>query len=1117
MARSTTAPDPATFSSFGAILRYLRRRQRLTQIELAIATGYSTAQISRLELNQRLSNPATLDALFVPALGLSDEPELVARLHELARAAPDQRGAPADAGGGAGAPRPDGSIGDGTDQQPGMPPAPAASPGAAAPMLVTKLYLPRPRPDLVARPRLRERLDAAFDAPLTLVSAPAGFGKTTLVADWLQSGIRDRGSGVRKAGGAAEAQAAPVWPDDVDLEPWHPKPEDGTSRRETRNSYRSDPRPLTPDPSVAWLSLDTGDSDLATFLRSLIAAFQRIAPAVGGTTIALLQGPQPPDPDTPLRLLLNDLTALPRDSVLVLDDYHLISTPAVHTALGVLLDHLPPQLHLVIATRADPPLPLARLRARGQLVELRAAEVRFTRDEAATFLTQVMGLPLSGAEVAALESRTEGWIAGLQLAALAMRDRSDLAGFIGAFTGSNRFVVDYLAEEVFERQPPHLQSFLLHTSILDRLCGSLCDAVMGAAEHAPRGAAQHASSRPIPGDSQAAYTQVVLEELERANLFVVPLDDDRRWYRYHQLFGEVLRERLVRGAAVEELRTLHHRASTWYAAHGLIEEAIRHALDAGMPDRAADLIEDRAELLIRQSEFIILRRWLAYLPEAVIEQRHRLALVLSAVLMTTGDFAAVERWHEAAERKRPTDAHIALRDGLEGSQPDAADAPDAGWLDDVPGVVLTHRSMMARAQNNLPHAITLGQAALEHLPTQFVFRRSIASWNLGMAQLLSGDLAAADASFAQMWSGVHTPEHLYTRIVAVYSQAQIRVIRGRLLEAAQLYQATLALAAQAGPLPAVGMLHIGLADVLREWNMLDAATQHVMTGLALCREFGQLDVQAAGHAVRARLYQASGDQPAADAELAHIERNPPQGIFDRWSEPRARAWLAHGQVEQAEQWAIRNGAGVDTPASYHHEIEQLVLARVLLARNERAQALALLDRVRSSSEAGGRFGAVLEALVLQAIALDALGDRPTAVETLQRALVLAEPAGYIRLFVDEGAPLATLLTLLSRTPPAAPLQPYLQRVRAAVSAGMHADDAAPTGPAPASLAEPLNAREQEVLRLFADALSNQEIADRLVVARSTVKWHINNLYSKLGVSTRAAALARAKELNLLER
>lgn len=790
MARTGAALDPATFTTFGALLRYLLLRQHLTQFDLALATGYSTAQISRLEQSQRLPNPSTLKALVVPALELEEEPELAARLLALAHEAHDQRTERAYTSEPAVAAPP-------IEQHEPAEAIPASRQLPGANVLVTKLLVPRLRPERVSRPRLFDHLDVALSTPLTLVSAPAGCGKTTLLADWLSARVSD-------------------------------------TRRHVHG---------------AWLALDVGDNDPVIFLRHLIAALQGIAPAFGGSAIGLLQAAQPPTPVTLLQILINDLAGLPPESVLVLDDYHLITTPTIHEALAWLLEHLPPALHLVLATRVDPPLPLARLRGRGQLGELRTGDLRFTPDETATFLTEVMRLPLSGADIAALETRTEGWIAGLQLAALAMRDRSDCASFIDAFTGSHRFVVDYLAEEVFARQPSHLQLFLLQTAILDRLCGSLCDAVMGLEDHAP--------------DPRAAYTQTLLEELERANLFIVPLDGERRWYRYHHLFAEVLRTRLVSGATTTEIATLHGRANTWYEQRGMVAEAIHHALAGHAWQNAARLIEEHSLPLMMSGQIHTGLGWLSALPSATLQWRPLICILHAIGLMLIAEYEPAEARLQDAERSLPPEPSEELARVVQGS------------VTGLRGRIRYFAGDLAGALGSLRQALTLLPQITTSVATGRISAMARAAWTVYVAMdyQLTGDVtAASERRVADAIAPVRELGHLMAALNGYTALASLQVLQGRLRAAATTYAEVEQLA------PGQDLLHslvgspsyfIGMGDLLRERNNLDDAERYLARGMELLR--GTLategEVVMQGYLTLARVQQAQDKSAAALATL----------------------------------------------------------------------------------------------------------------------------------------------------------------------------------------------------------------------------------------------------------
>lgn len=943
MSPQEQAVKPESFTTFGELLRYLRKRSQLSRAELARAAGYSESLVARLELNQRRPDPVTIQARFVPALELDTEPAWVERLLTLAAGSEtiktEKQGAP--------------DIGNSSVLTP-------SRFDAASWLLATKLFVPHPQTQDVRRHRLLAQLDRALAVPLTLVVAPPGYGKTNLIATWIAERI------------AAESRDEAQY--------------DSTSNRSS----------LIVDHSMfAWVSLDHGDNDLATFVRYLVAACRRFDPEVGTTTSAMLQQMAALPLETILAPLLNDLAILPNRNVLVLEDAHLLHDRRVHSALAFLIEHLPPRVHIIVSSREELPLPVARLRAAGKLLEIHSRDLRFTAVESSTFLREAMRVDVTDGDIAVLDARTEGWAAGLQLAALALRERPNPGGIVDTISGSSRYFVDYLTDEVIDRLPAHLKTFVLQTSILDRLCGPLCDAVLGVGGQEP----VIRETKLIPD----AYSQIMLEELERRQLFLLALDGERYWYRYHHLFADLLRARLEQGIGAERVAVLHGRASRWYEAQELIDEAIHHALAAGAPEQAARMVEERAEMLIMTSAFATLLRWLALLPQALIYSNHRLALAKSAALLTGGDFSEVERLQEAAERVGPSAVPEHATTGI----------ADAGWLDDVRDMVLIHRSLIARSQNDPAHAITLMRAALEHLPERFWFLHAIAGWNLGMAYLLTGDLSAAEQAFRKVWSDNHAPERIYARIVAAHSQAHIKGVRGQLRAAEEFYRTTLEEVASLGvPMPAVAMLHVGLADVLYQWNDLEAATHHLSEGLRLGKQFGQLDVLAAGYAIRTRLHQARGDAANAAAEPAQTEATLPTGIFDGWSLLRARAWLAQGNTADAERWATRNRVGVSTPADYGHETEQLVLARVLLVKRAFAQALPLLERLHADSETAGRVGITIEVLVLEALALFGSGKQDAALQTLERALVLAEPHSYVRLFVDEGEPMAALLGLV---------------------------------------------------------------------------------------------------------
>ena len=712
-----------------------------------------------------------------------------------------------------------------------------------SPVLQTKLYVPWSQPGLVPRPRLSERLNrGAAASKLVLVSAPAGFGKTTLLAEWL-------------GGGSAAA--------------------DGRS--------------------VAWLSLDQGDNHASLFWTYLVAALETAAPGVGAGTLTLLQEPQPPPIETVLTTLLNDLDAISADVVLVLDDYHVIDAPEVQDGMAFLIDHLPAQSHLVIAGRADPALPLARLRGRGELVEIRAADLRFTPDEAAAYLNGVMGLTLTAHDVAALEARTEGWIAALQLAALSMSGRDDVAGFIAGFAGDDRYIVDYLAEEVLQRQPDHVRSFLLQTSILDRLTGPLCDAVTGQ-------------------DGGKA----TLAALERRNLFLVPLDDRRQWYRYHHLFADVLRARLL-DEQPDRVYELHHRASDWYERSGQRSEAIRHALAGEDFERAADLVELAIPAMRRDRQEAALRRWLEALPDEVIRVRPVLSIGYVGALMVQGELEGVEARLRDAERWLDTTTSLG-----EGAQNPSAGMVivDEGAFRDLPGAVAIYRTAQARILGDVVGTMTHARRALELAGEEDHLGRGAAAAFLGLAYWTNGDLDAAHRWYADGMASLERAGYLSDVIGGAITLADIRIAQGRLGEAMSAYQRGLRSATEhtAPVRRGAADMHVGMSQLCYERNDLDAAMQHLRTGSDLGEHAGLPPNRYRWRVAMARIRQAEADLGGAldllnEAELLYVsdfslEMRPVPAL-------RARVLVALGEMGGALGWVRERGLSVEDELSYH--------------------------------------------------------------------------------------------------------------------------------------------------------------------------------------------------------
>jgi LuxR family maltose regulon positive regulatory protein len=914
----------------------------------------------------------------------------------------------------------------------------------------------------VLRPRLIERLNEglAKGGRLTLVSASAGFGKTTLVSEWVNALTSDlttcgRGEGV----------------------------------------------------GAAWLSLDEGDNDPTRFLTYLVSALQTLPPKTGGANIgagvlAVLQSPQPPSTESILTALLNEITTIPDHFMLVLDDYHLIDSKPVDGALTFLLEHLPPHMHLVIATREDPSLPLARLRARGQLTELRAADLRFTPAEAAEFLNQVMGLNLSAENINALETRTEGWIAGLQLAALSMQGRSDAASFIQAFTGSHRFVLDYLVEEVLQRQPEGIHSFLLKTAILDRLNGSLCDAVTGRED----------------GGHQDG--KGMLETLERGNLFIIPLDDQRQWYRYHPLFAEVLQARLI-DEQPDQVISLHQRASEWYEHNGSAADAIRHALAAKDFERAAILVELAIPEMRRnrQEATVTELGWLKALPDELVHFRPVLCVDYAYALFGGGELEAVEArlrdaewWLDTADPMDPT-----------------ADTAGMVVVDEeefrrLPGMIALLRAAQALARDDMPEAAKNARRVLDLAPEDDHLMLGGAASQLGLAAWASGDLDTARRMTADGTENVRLAGYISSAIGGSIVLADIQIAQGRLHEAMTTYERALQWATEPGTpvLRGAADMYVGMSDLHREYNDLKTAKQHLLTSQALGELAGLQQNPYRWCAAMARIREAQGDLDEALDLLDQAERQY-DGALSPNVRPiatrKTRVWVVQGRLGEAFRWAREQGLSVENELSYLREFDHITLARVLLARyksdrTDRSilEAMGLLERLLKAAEEGGRVGSVIEILVLQAIAYHAQGNLPAALMSLQHALALAEPEGYVRMFLDEGSLMAQLLL---KAAVSGIMPDYTGKLLAAFEAEKQKSEDKPDLPPAQPLIDSLSQREREILQLIAQGLSNRQISERLFLALDTVKGHNRIIFDKLQVHRRTEAVARASELGLL--
>jgi len=909
-------------------------------------------------------------------------------------------------------------------------------------LLATKLHVPGSQPGFVTRQRLAVRLDEGLARGLVLVCAPAGSGKTALLADWTRRGRRP----------------------------------------------------------VAWLSLDAGDNDPARFWRHSVAALERARPGVSGRVAPLLGPPAPPSFEGLVAALINELAAQPgaEEVLLVLDDYHLIDSEPVHASLMFLLEHLPPGLHLVLASRADPQLPLARLRGRGQLFELRAAELRFTAGEAAELLREAAGPDLPDAAVAALAARTEGWAAGLQLAALSLRGHADTAGFVAAFTGSHRHVLDYLAEEVLERQTEQVRTFLLQTSVLERLSGSLCDAV-----------------------TCRSGSQALLEQVERDGLFLMPLDEVRGWWRYHHLFADLLRARLQEEQS-GQTEQLHRNAGVWCEEHGLDDDAIRHALAAGEMIWAARLIERHFDaLFFRRGEGATVQRWLAAIPAEMACSRPRLLLAQSRLALAGGRVEAAGQLLDAAERAQAAAA------GVEG-EPFGPSADRGSWLVNVPAAVTTQRAYLAALRGDAAGAVAFASRALAGIGDDEWMLASHARGYLSLAEWMRGRLAEAEQLLSSTTAQWRAADERALAIRGCHHLGQIQRAGGRLDAAVGTYQQAVDIATVPGSpqLPAAGTGYVGMAEIAYQRDELDVALRRVTEGIPLARQSAHTQPLANGLVTLAWIRQAQGDEGGALAAMDEADQVGASGDVASLLNPvpaqRARLLLAQGEVAAAARWTRERGLDAGDEPRYPREPGHLVLARVLLVQDRPGPALALLDRLHAAAAAQDRAGSIIEIEALRALALAASGDEDRAVAALTQALTLGCPQGYVRVFADEGAPMGVMLGRLvaaQRAEQAAARDVSLGCL-AKVLRAFGSKEAAPgSGRAAAAvvpgMVEQLTVRELELLALLAAGMPNPRIAEELVVSLDTVKKHVSHLLSKLGAANRTEAVTRARQLGLI--
>jgi LuxR family transcriptional regulator, maltose regulon positive regulatory protein len=945
------------------------------------------------------------------------------------------------------------------------------------PLIRTKLRLPFIRPELVSRPRLQEQIAQGLCGPLTLITAPAGFGKTTLVASCVT------GCGM----------------------------------------------------PLAWLSLDKDDNQAGRFLNYLIAALREADNTIGSEAAQLMAASRQAPPEAVLTSLINDLDTADGEIALVLDDYQFISSQAIHDEVAFLLEHCPKTFHLVIASRSDPPLPLARLRARGQMAELRAADLRFTGLEVAQYLNNVMGLRLDAGSVAVLEERTEGWIAGLQMASIAlqarlamqshlpMRDREDVTGFIEGFSGTNRYILDYLLEEVLASQPPEIQHFLLYTSILERLTTPLCDAVLANDE----GSKGERDDRSTGSESLfLSQSASILEYLERANLFLVPLDDERIWYRYHHLFADLLRTQLQRSLGAQGVAQLHVRASEWHGQNGSVLEAIHHASMASDDERVERLIEQNYMEMVNRGEMSWMRFWTGKLSKELIYRRPWLCIYEAMSHSWFGEVDEADRLLEEAEKR--------IRSEMS--------APDARSM---LGNLVYVKSRGTAMRGDIHRAIELCLEAREYIDASDLAMQLDTSITLGYEYFLNGDYANASQILHETIRSGTTAGSIINTVAASCLMARLYAVQGLLRKSYDLYQVAAQFIHRTSGQHhgARALVEVGIADVLCEWNDLDDALAHVKQGLAQLPYWGKADDLVLAYITLARIHLAQANKSdATEAVEKASQIIQTRGVF---SEARhaveiaqVKLWLAQGDLQTANRWAASQEERLssDDRFGFENELANITQARVWIAQNKPNEAIGLLSHLEGTARSAGRMGRVIEILLLEALTLRDTGDSERALVALTECLTLAQPEGYMRVFLDEGHPMQTLLDRWLARASSGPLWDYAVDLLSQFSAEPHATPAtrekfSPAGdpwasergalvepevrPARDMLVEHLSQRELEVLHLIALGRTNQEIARQLFISPGTVKAHTASIYRKLDVANRTEAVARARQLGLL--
>ena len=915
-------------------------------------------------------------------------------------------------------------------------------------LLSTKNFIPLVRTNLINRQRLFERLDAGLNHKLTLISAPAGFGKTTLVGSWINY---------------------------LGIQTTEPR----KKKFEVVNT--------------AWVSIDERDNDPSLFWLYILAAFQTIIPKFGENIQTMLNSSATFSHNIVVTMLINEFVEIQRNIevptkfLIILDDYHLITTQTIHDSLNFFLDHLPPFLSVVITTRADPPLNLSYRHGRSEVIQIRAADLAFNTDESDEFLNGQMQLDLPGNDIETLGNRTEGWIAGLQLAALSLQDQADKHKFVLDFAGDDRYIADYLIDEVLQAQPPHIQDFLLKTSILDQLSSPLCKVLSGQNE-----------------------SQSILDQLELNNLFLAPLDNRREWYRYHSLFSDLLRQRLRASYKESEIARLHQQASKWYEERGDVIESVEHAILGKDFSKAAQLIEKKAQEIFQQYKLNSLVKWIESLPKNILDTQLVLSMIYAWALLALGKTKVVEDSLQYIENR------IGVRsENITPDQLKMIDSETRGTLIEV----IVIRSVIAINQFNIHKTLELCQAvepylkdnSQSHLFNPALSLRTVVLFNLGLAYEFSGDGISAQTSFEEAAALSSEQKNANILTMSIGHLGQLQMLQGSLHQAENTYQQALKLGAKvtSQQSPLAGIAEIGLGNLFYEWNDLEKSENHFKAGIELANRWKHADSLLNSYLGLARLKHAQGNTLIALTliqELKVILDDIDAKILLPSAEAfRARLWVLGGKLTEAEKWVESSNLKVDGDLSYLQENDYITLVRLLIAQKNYNVANELITRLLDFSGEAERNTRVLELMILQAIVNYEQGNKNQAQKIILQALKMAEPEGFIRTFLDEGPVVASLLYLLISNEPDTSYAGEILRAFRTQEIAFQEKEVSKS-----DLIEPLSDREQEVLQYLAEGLSNREIAQKLTVSLSTVKTHTRNIYGKLGVNSRTQAIVQAK-------